>query len=234
MRHLLEVIEKKTNEFAELPLYAFMRDTSIEPQRRLSFVPALAHFVMSFADLYGLVFREEPPKDKFQEIVNAHTYEDGGHWKWFLADLEKLGHDPKLSFSDALKFIWSDATAQMRMLSYHMCHLGLGADSLHKLVLVQCIEATGKVSLKHSAMVAKDLAAASRKPLVYFGTHHLDTESSHTLEDAEVHKMLAEIKLDPELSRELMSLIDKSFVVFTAFANELLAFAMSGRTVDPG
>ncbi len=233
MRHVLEAIEKKTAAFADLPLYAFMRDASIDPRQRLSFVPALAHFVMSFADLYGLVLRDEPARDRYQEIVNAHTYEDGGHWKWFLADMEKLGHDPRLPFSDALRFIWSDATTQIRMLSYRMCQLGLGADSLHKLVLVQCIEATGKVSLEHSAIIARELALSSRKPLVYFGAHHVETEANHTLEDGSVHGMLAAIRLDPELSRELVTLVDSSFAAFTAFADELLAFARSGLRIAP-
>jgi hypothetical protein len=234
MRHVLEAIEKKTDAFAALPLYAFMRDTSIDPRQRLPFVPALAHFVMSFADLYGLILREEPARDKYQEIVNAHTYEDGGHWKWFLADLEKLGYDPQLPFSDALRFLWSDATVQIRMLSYRMCQLGLGADSLHKLVLVHCIEATGKVSLEHSAMIARELTLSSRKPLVYFGAHHVDTEADHTLEDEGVHAMLADITLAPELSRELVTLVDSSFAAFTAFADELLAFAKSGLRISPG
>ncbi len=234
MRHIFEALERHTNAFAALPLYEFMRDTSVDPRQRLAFVPALAHFVMSFADLYALVLREEPAKDKYQEIVNAHTYEDGGHWKWFLADLEQLGHDPQLSFSNAIKFIWSDATVKIRMLSYRMCQLGLGADSLHKLVLVHCIEATGKVSLEHSALVARDLGSRSRKPLVYFGAHHVETEASHTLEDGGVQGMLSDIHLDPELSRELVTLVDRSFEVFTAFADELLAFARRGLHISPG
>jgi predicted membrane-bound spermidine synthase len=91
-----------------------------------------------------LVLREEPAKDDFQALVNAHTQEDGGHWNWFLADLASLGQDPRLPFSDALRFLWSERTTKLRMLSYGMCRLGLGASSLHKLVLVQCIEATAE------------------------------------------------------------------------------------------
>ena len=135
---------------------------------------------------------------------------------------------------DAIKFIWSDATVKIRMLSYRMCQLGLGADSLHKLVLVHCIEATGKVSLEHSALVARDLGSRSRKPLVYFGAHHVETEASHTLEDGGVQGMLTDIHLDPELSRELVTLVDRSFEVFTAFADELLAFARRGLHIGPG
>jgi hypothetical protein len=233
MRDLLKTLDRRTEEFGRAPLFELMRDASIEPRQRLSFVPALAHFVMTFADLYGLVFREEPPRDKYQEIVNAHTHEDGGHWKWFLADLEKLGHDPRIAFSDALRFVWSDATVSTRLLSYHMCHLGLGADSLGKLVLVLCIEATGRVSLRHSAQIGREISAITGKSLVYFGAHHFDTESDHTLEQDDIRRMIGDISLEPERSRELSGLIDKSFTLFTAFADELLAFAKSGQRVGP-
>lgn len=228
MHRVLQRIDQRTEEFARQPLYAFMRDGGVDPHRRLSFVPALAHFVMTFADLYGLIFREEPARDHFQEIVNAHTYEDGGHWKWFLADLEKLGHDPELRYSDALRFVWSDATVKTRMLSYHMCHLGLGADSLHKLVLVMCIEATGSVSLKHSAAVTRDLATPGGR-LVYFGPHHFDTESEHTLEQEDVRKTVHDVALDDAVAAELLGLVDRSFALFTDFADELLRFAESGQ-----
>ncbi len=233
MRNVMKLIEQRTEAFAELPLYQFMRDTSIDARQRLSYIPAAAHFVMSFADLYALVFREEPAKDRYQELVNAHTYEDGGHWKWFLADLEKLGHDPRMPFTDALRFVWSDATVKMRMLTYHMCHLGIGADSLHKLVLVQCIEATGAVSLKHTAMVAKELTLQSGKNLVYVGAHHFETESEHTLEQDEVHRTILAIELAPEVSRDLMVLVNRSFDLFTDLTDDVLRFAKSGARVGP-
>jgi hypothetical protein len=232
MHHVLQLIDKKTREFAEEPLYAFMRDTRIDPRRRLAFVPALAHFVMTFADLYGLILREEPARDRYQEIVNAHTYEDGGHWKWFLADLEKLGEDPRISFSDALRFVWGEDTARTRLLSYHMCRLAIGADSLHKLVLVQCIEATGSVSLRHAAAVAAELAERTGKKLVYFGAHHFDTEGEHTLEQDDVRASLAAVELGADVERDLSVLVERSFALFADFAADLLAIAQGDRRLS--
>jgi len=231
MRHLLEVLDRRTVEFAEHSFFDFLRDASIDPRQKLSFVPTLAHFVLTFADVYSLVLREEPAKDKHQELVNAHTREDGDHWKWFLADLEKLGHDPRLAFSEALRFVWSDATVNTRLLSYNICRLGLGADSLHKLVLVHCIEATGKVTLEHVAPIGKELARLTGKNLVYFGPHHFNSENSHTLEQSEMKRMVEGIELEAELRVELLTLVDKSFALFTACADEQLAFAKSGRSI---
>ena len=113
----------------------------------------MAHYVITFGDLCKHVLREEPAKDRFQEIVNAQTYEEADHWRWFIADLEKLGHDPTLRFSDALRFLWSDETARSRVLAYQtIVRLAFGADSLRKLVVVHCAEATASVTVKHVVM----------------------------------------------------------------------------------
>lgn len=228
MRQLLARIDEKTEAYARHPLYAFLRDDSLDPLQRLGFVPGLAHFVMTFADLYTLVLRDEPPADRFQEIVNEHTYEDGGHWRWFLADLQKLGHDTPAPLGDALRFVWGDATKNIRMLSYQMFRLGFGASSLQKLVLVHCIEATGRVSLAASAHVVKQVQGPA-KNLVYFGPHHFDTEADHTLEDEGVHASLEEHVIAEDQRAGLNQLIDDAFAAFHGFADDLLALASRPR-----
>jgi hypothetical protein len=231
MRRVIEELERCTAELAKAPLFDFLRDTSIDPRRRLSFAPCVAHFVMTFADLYSLVLREDPPKDKYQELVNAHTREDENHWRWFLADLEKLGCDPRLPFSEALRFVWGDATVQMRLLSYQMCRLGFQAPSLRKLVLVHCIEAAGKVTIGEVARVGAEFAATTGQRLVYFGQHHSDTESDHTLEDVGVHRMIESIALGTQEVEEFSALVDESFRYFRSFSDEMLAFGKSGRSL---
>jgi hypothetical protein len=229
MRTVLEAVDRKALEFSQARLFEFLQDESIDPRERLAFAPSVAHFVMTFADLYALVLRDEPARDRHQELVNAHAREDGGHWRWFLADLDTLSRDPSLRLSDALRLIWSEGTKKMRMLSYHMCRLGFGADSLRKLVLVHCIEATGKVTVKHVAKVGKQIATRTGKRLLYFGEHHFATESDHTLEEEGVRRALEETPLEPLVARELCSLVDESFLHFTAFADEMLAIARAER-----
>jgi hypothetical protein len=225
MRRVLEFIDKRASEFAQLPLFAFLRDTKIDPRSRLAFAPGVAHFVMTFGDLYSHVLCEEPTTDEYQEIVNRHTREDDGHWKWFLADLGKMGFDPQVAYTDALRLIWSPKTVQMRMLSYRMCRLGLGADSLKKLVLVHCIEAAGKVTVERVAKVGDELASRTAQKLVYFGSHHSDTEIAHTLEDPAVRSEIEQIELEPTRERELMAVVDESFDAFSAFAGDMLTLA---------
>ncbi|HEY8946706.1 MAG TPA: hypothetical protein VIM73_20830 [Polyangiaceae bacterium] len=228
MRELQSYLRVRTEEYGRLPLFAHLRDTGVDARERLAFVPALAHFVMTFADLYALVLRQEPPQDKFQEIVNAHTYEDGGHWKWFLADLAILDQDPTARYSEFLKYVWDDSTRNIRMLSYRICRLGIGADSLSKLVLVQCIEAAGKVSLEAAAPVGREVGSRLGKKLVYFGPHHLDTESDHTLEEADTHSWLESVEIDASRRPQLRHIIDESFEAFTAFSEEVLRVSKGG------
>lgn len=229
MKSVLAYIDKQTRAYEELPLFAFMRNEALDPGERLGFVPALAHFVMSFSDMYVHVLRDEPTTDPFQELVNAHTHEDAGHWKWFLADLTILGEDPTQRFSDSLRFVWSDKTVKSRMLAYEMAKLGLRASPLERLVLVHCIEAVGAVSLAAAAPLGRELGERAGKPLVYFGPHHIDTESNHTLEDASVHAKLEAVSIPEAQRANVMHIVDRSFAAFVDFSAELLRFAQARK-----
>jgi hypothetical protein len=230
MRQVMDRLEQRMAEYAKTPFLAFLRDPSIQPQRKLAFAPHVAHFVLTFADLCTLILPEEPPSDKYQKLVNANSLEDEGHWRWFLTDLAALGQDSKMQFSEAIKLIWSDATIRTRMLSYHLCHLGMGADSIGKLVLVHCIEGAFKVTVRDLEGAAKQFVALTGRPLHYLGARHSDAESSHTLENAEVRRSIAEIELQPRVSQALCEMVDKSFTFFAAFADEMLALANSSAT----
>lgn len=233
MRRVLQALDQRTAEFERAPLFDYLRNKQIPARERLAFAPCVAHFVMSFADLYAFVLPEEPTTDPYQELVNAHTREDENHWRWFLADLPKLGCDPQLAFTDALRFVWSDATVQMRMLTYAMCRMGMNADSLTKLVLVHCIEAAGKVTVSHVSAVGGELMASSDQRLTYFGPHHSNAEADHTIEDVGVRHGLEEAHLEPARRDALLDVVDESFLHFTHFTNEMLRFAKSGLTLRP-
>jgi hypothetical protein len=231
MRRVMRVLDQRTREFEGAPLFEFLRDKRIEPGKRLAFAPSVAHFVMTFADLYSFVLKEEPPRDKYQELVNAHTREDENHWRWFLDDLDKLGRDPRVTFTDALRFVWSERTVKTRLLSYHMCRLGFGADSLQRLVLVHCIEAAGKVTVRHVAAAGVEFAALTGKKLVYLGQHHSDTEGEHTIEAADVHRSIEDIALDVNRADALSAMVDDAFKYFFAFTEDMLESAKSNPPI---
>lgn len=235
MRRVLEHLQRAKAAFEDAPLFGYLRDASIAPDERLAFAPAVAHFVMSFADLYSLVLRQEPPTDRFQTLVNAHAREDGDHWRWYLADLVKMGHDPTMRFTDALRLLFSKETARTRMLTYRICRLVADADSVRKLVLVHCIEATGSVTVNHVSAVGRELAARLDTSLVYFGPHHFTTEAGHTLEDDSVHHEIEDITLSDAKVEELKAVVDESFAAFRDFVDEMAELSRRApqlRTLD--
>ena len=232
MRNVVKTIEKRTAIYEKHPLFAFLRDSSIEPEQRLAFVPSVAHYVITFGDLCKHVLREEPANDRFQEIVNAQTYEEAEHWKWFIADLDKLGHDPIVRFSEALLFLWSDDTARSRVLSYQLCRLAMGASSLQKLVVVHCAEATANVTVKHVVIAGKEWTAKHGKRLSFFGGGHDEAEDDHTLWETEILQLINEVQLDPAEEERLMGVVNEAFDYFTAFIDELFAMAKAGRRMQ--
>ncbi len=232
MYRVMTVLDEKIEGFRKAPLFKYLRDPDIAPERKLIFAPTVAHFVMSFADLYQFILPEIPACDQYQALVNAHTREDANHWRWYLSDLQQMNHNLKMSYSEALHLVWSDATVQTRLLSYHMCRLGFKADSLRKLILVYCIEATGKVTLENVAAVGNAFVKGTDKKLKYFGGHHFDRESEHTIEQNHVQQMVKSIVLDDKKVVELSDLIVESFQYFTAFVDEILEIIQKERSYE--
>jgi hypothetical protein len=232
MKRVHNYIDGCKHAFSGKQLFTYLRDENIEPRRRLAFIPHLAHFVMTFADLYELVLPERPPHDRFQELINIHVSEDATHWKWFLADLTNAGLDPTVRFTDALRFVWNNATVKTRMLSYELCRLTGGLNSMQKFVLIVCIEATGNVALGAVATTGRALEPIVARKLVYFGGHHVETENQHTLENPAIRRTLDEIVLTESDRQSLYPIVDQAFQYFGGFVDEIFQIAQSARSFD--
>lgn len=225
MRRVLAELDKRQTEYGHEPFFTYLRDPAVDARAKLAFAPHVAHFAMTFGDLCTLVLRQEPATDELQALVNEHSREDEGHWKWYLADLALLGEDQQLLYSDAIKRIWSDRTVRMRKLSYELCALALAGDSLQRLVLVQCIEGAFQVTLGGLMPVARELQARTGKVLTYMGPGHSDVETSHVMEGAAVRQKLTNLELEPRRSGELCALVARCFRGFASFSNELFDLA---------
>jgi hypothetical protein len=234
MKYMFEYINDKCRAFDERPLFAYLRDSRVDPRHRLNFVPYAAHFVMTFADLYHFFLTEEPPRDEYQRLVNTHLAEEGSHWKWFLCDLSNMDLDPSLRFTDALRFIWSDDTIKTRRLAYQMCRLSGGMSSLQKLVMVLAIEATGRVALEAAVSAGRQVEANSGQKLVYFGQHHLDTEHKHTVEDQGVRQKLEGIVIHESMRANMRTIVDEVFHHFGEFVDETFHLAKCGPGLTGG
>jgi len=229
MREVLSAIEQQTSAYERHPLFEFLRDESIDPARRLAFAPSAAHYVLTSRDFCQHVLREEPARDRIQELVNAQTNEEARHARWFIAGLAKLGHDPLLRFSEALEFVWSDETVKSRMLSYQLCRLALRADSLTKLVLGHCVDATAEVTIRHVMQVGKEWTAQNGKNLELFGATREQVENGHGIWEHEARAIVEDIRLHGDARRGLITLVKQAFEYFSEFATELLTVSQLDR-----
>ena len=233
MKEVLTLIEQKKQEFAQLPLFEFMQDKSIDPRQRLAFAPCVAPFIMSFADLNKYVLREEPTNSVVQALINQHTYEENDHWRWFLEDIEKLGFDHSLNFNDSLKFLWSKETKTSRWVAHQIYRYTFQADPIDKLIVLEVIEATSNVMFSVSTGVTCELRAITQKEYRYFGDFHFAAENSHATCSNDVERFIEQIQLTEEIQKEAFELVEKIFELFTELTNELLAYAKTHDISQP-
>lgn len=230
MKQVFEHIERKSAEYTREPLFGYLSDPAIGARDKLKLVPSAAHFIMTFADICQMVLRVDPPRDRYEALINAQTAEESAHWRWYLADLTSLGMDPTLRFTDALRFLWSDQTTKTRALAYELCKLCGELDSLERLVMVQATEATGRITIEALTRVGTELEGEGHK-LVFFGSRHLESELAHTLDEDEVRASLEAIALDAARRTQLCQVVDRVFEHFRGFAEDSLRIARSGTAL---
>ena len=233
MKEVLALIENKKQDFARLPFFEYMQDRSIDPRQRLAFAPCMAPFVMSFRDLNQNVFREEPTTNEIQLIINKHTREEDCHWIWFLEDLEKLGFDISLKYSDALKFLWSEETKIARRAAYELYRYAFEASPVQKLIVIEVEEATVDVFLSVSSQVILELVSSLNREYRYFGAGHLMAEIDHSYCLPETQKVIENIQITAEDYQYYSDLVEKVFEVFTEFTHELLAYSKAHNIYEP-
>jgi hypothetical protein len=184
----------------------------------------MAPFILSFGDLNRHVLRLEPSSDPYQRIINAHTYEDDHHWPWYLEDFAKLGHDrPGQTPNRTLRFLWSDATIENRMLSHRLAHLIWSAEPVVRLAIIEAIEETGQVLFSLTTKLAAAVQAQTGIELRYCGEFHAQLESGHAMNSD--HAALATIGLNADQRADALSRVDQVFDLFSAWTHELLRYA---------
>ncbi|MDZ7956846.1 MAG: hypothetical protein RMY34_02885 [Aulosira sp. DedQUE10] len=233
MKEVIELIQYKKQEYAQLPLFNFMRDRSIDPIQRLAWAPCAAHFIMNFGELNKYFLRVEPTNDPLQILINKHTYEDDHHWLWFLEDLKNLGLDKSLKFSDALKFLWGEETKNARWLNYQLYRYTAQATPIQKIIVIEVTEATGNIMFSTAANIGKQIKAITQKECRYFADFHLDVETGHMTGSSGIGQLLQDIQIPESNQIEVLELVDNLFSVFTQFTNDLLLYVETHKTEQP-
>jgi hypothetical protein len=223
MKSVMAHIVRHKAMFKKLPLFAMMRDDSLLPRERLSFMRQTAFFIMSFGDINRHLLYRHEAADPHQQRLNAHAEEDANHWQWYLEDLEKLGWNAETTVIDALHALWSDETACTRLLAYELCALVDQAETVERIAIVEAVEETGNVVFESTAALAAPLERELGQPLRFFGPSHLAFEDGH-LQNGE-HAEIAAIALDDSQRARSVQFVDRVFAAFTAWADEAFALA---------
>jgi hypothetical protein len=223
LESVLTAIEGRKRAFARRPFFAFLSDESLGPAERLSFLPCMAHWVMSFADLNKYFLRDEQTTDEHQRMVNLYSREDADHWQLFLEDFEKLGCDRLYAGTNWLRFLWGEETRANRMLSYRLSHLIADAAPAVRLFIVEAVEEAANVFFPQTVRLAEQFRARTGVELRYLGHFHADLEANHT--GAGDHDALARINLDAEAERRALAIVAEVFDLFDDWADEVLRFA---------
>lgn len=221
MKRIFQHIERKSQDFQRRPLFTYLKDEDIDERQRLSFVPVMAHFVMTFADLCRFFLQEPNATNRYQKLVNTHLSEETSHWKWFLADLKTLELNPTMEFTEALQLIWSEHTRKTRTLAYAICRLSGRLTPLEKLAMILAIEGTARVGLFGAAIpVGAQLEKSTGRRLVFFGGHHLAAEEAHSVESDDVHTSIESIRLGAKQVTKMKAVVDEVYACFAAFVDE--------------
>ncbi|MEG3896772.1 MULTISPECIES: hypothetical protein [unclassified Microcoleus] len=233
MKTLLDIIEKKNQEFAQLPFFEYMKDESVDPRQKLAFAPVITPLALEFSELCKRVLREEPTTNKIQEMVNRHTHEEHFHWQWLLEDMEKMGMNYSMPFSDVVRFIWSDRTKVSRSMLPLFERYTYQADPIVKLVAIEVSEVTANVFFRATNPVAMQLQAMTGHEFRYFGMCHNHIENTHTLHTPASLQAIREIEVPEEIRQQAMELIDVAFDYFAELINEFLVYIKTHSYENP-
>lgn len=232
MEELFTLIKEKQKNFAQVPFFEYLRDTTINPNERMAFAPCFTFFVMSFGELCRHVLRDEPTTDPIQALVNHHTYEDEDHWIWFLEDLKKLGYDESIKFTESLRFLWSDETKVQRDFVRWMFREAELASAFHRVILLEVMETTADVFLEVTQVLASELQILDGRDCRYFGDTHLIVDSSHTMYTDESRNFLKNLVITPEEHEEAIRIINQGFEMFSVLMSDLLAHIKVPKTIN--
>lgn len=58
MESVLQKILEHKQTYSNLPLFQYMRDSTLTEEERLAFYPCMAHFILSFSDINKYMLRE--------------------------------------------------------------------------------------------------------------------------------------------------------------------------------
>jgi hypothetical protein len=186
-------------------------------------------FAKAYDEFNKYVLRDESSDDPIQKIINRHTYEESGHFRWLFEDIETLGFNNPITLVEAVYFLYGQSTLKSRQLIYQLFQTS-HFSSIHKLVVVEVMEATSYTFFSHTAPVTQELQDITSKEYRYFGYCHLNAEAEHAMTGEEQGKLIANFALSPQELEKSLEIIETFFNAVTDMLDEFLNFALNNSS----
>ena len=235
MSRVLDYIDRKREDIAQLPFLLFVQDRSIDPRQRLGFAPCLAPLAMGFSDFMALGLRDASSKDELQQVLNKHTQVDDRHWEFFVHDLKALGFTEQgINLSEAVLFLWGAHCVKTRQLTYALMGMTRKASPIMRLVILQSIEVISDTGFRLFREVGTEFTQKTGQMLMYFGQHHQDVEDEHEEMGAiSIRSMISSYPWTPAEEAQALALADETSACYMAAAEDLVAYALKAIEQGP-
>lgn len=229
MRRALSYIAEKQAAFCALPFFSYLRDRHMTAKERFGFTPAVAPFIMAFADLNKYVLRVPEPKTSLERIINLHSQEDATHFEMYLADLKTLEFDVPSTFVKTLRFLWADDRNHCRRTCYALTAILASAPLAVKMAILEAVESAGAAAFETLSELAAEYRAETGRELLFFGQRHKDLETGHALGTDDIEERLHGVLLSDDELSEARRLIDEVFHTFSVMMQELHEYGLRQR-----
>lgn len=216
MYKVSDEIKKQKEFFLEHELFNYLKNRVFSIEERLSFLPYISHFVMSFSDLNKVILPFETPRNELEKAVNTHALEDAGHWPWYLKDLQRLNFNTSNEFTEHLCFLWSDKLLNSRKLTYQLMQSIYGQPAEMRLIVIEVMEATGNAMFDTLATITQN----NDIELEYCGNLHLSHETGHSIGSKD--EFIDTLQLTDSERTKATELITECFEAFSIFFDEVL------------
>lgn len=231
MELILNYIAEKQRTFSTLPFFSFLRDPSYTTEERFVFAPAGAPFIMAFGDLNRFTLFEENASDPLQQIINVHSEEDATHYRMYLQDLDTLAFDVPIKYADVLQFLWGEERKHSRLTCLKLTSMFASVPLKLRLVILEAVEAAGAEAFRTFTELANEYRDATGKQLKFFGDHHKELETGHTMGTEDIEARLKAIELNEQELKQARELVDTVFTHFSAMMQELHDYALGSQPV---
>jgi hypothetical protein len=181
MKRILGYIQKRSDEHRDHPFIKWIDDESVALKDRLSlWYPYSSFFIMSFNDLSRMIFpypESESATDKRKALITEHCQADATHRELYFKDLQSLGLDREMKFSEFLRFLWGEEERDSRLFVYRICELTARCDDpLLRYSLLACIEFHVQVLFGKLLELSRRYREETGTTLYFMGERHLDDE----------------------------------------------------------